>query len=83
MWILNDAWRSERGGMVEAYLKFDDEERFALEWNFDSLEPNRNQMGPILRVTIPRLKGQTFQLELRVEARPEWNSQYEFCYQET
>ena len=82
LWILNDSWRSERGGLVEAYLKFDDEERFALEWNFDSLEPNLNQMGPILRIAIPRFLGQTFQLELRVESRPEWNSEYEFCYQD-
>ncbi len=80
LWILNDSGEAQRGGTVEAYLQLDDEERFALAWDFESLDPNENLMGPTARVVLPRIEGQTFQLILRVESRREWNSRYTFCF---
>jgi len=81
LWILNDAPHPVKGDRVEAYLRCAEDEVFVLAWDFDSLDANQNAVGPILRYPIPEFDGQTFDLILRVDAKPEWNSQYLFCYQ--
>ncbi|MDQ8205113.1 hypothetical protein [Pelagicoccus sp. SDUM812003] len=80
LWMLNDALHSIKGDRIEAYLQLDDEETFVLGWYFDSLEADENRMGPVLRFKIPEMLSQSFRLVLRVEARPDWNSEYTFCY---
>jgi len=80
LWMLHDGVSSVKGDRVEAYLRFEDEESFVLGWYFDALEDNENRMGPVLRFRVPEIEEQTFKLILRVEGRPDWNSEYEFCY---
>ena len=79
--MLNDAPHAVKGDRVEAYFRFAEDEVFVLAWDFESLDANENAVGPILRYPIPEFEGQTFDLILRVDAKPEWNSQYLFCYQ--
>lgn len=80
LWILHDGPRAVKGDRVEAYLRFDDEESFVLGWYFESLEKGENRVGPVLRFKVPVIESQTFKLALRVEGRPDWNSDYDFCY---
>ena len=82
LWVLNDALKSVKGDRIEAHLRLDDEETFVLGWYFDSLDPDENRMGPVLRYRLPRIDSQTFRLMLRVEGRPDWNSEYAFCFQD-
>ena len=81
LWMLNDAAHAVKGDRVEAYLRFAEDEVFVLAWDFETLDANENAVGPILRYPIPEFDAQTFDLILRVDATPEWNSQYLFCYQ--
>ncbi|MBK1878076.1 glycoside hydrolase family 2 protein [Pelagicoccus mobilis] len=79
LWMLHDGLDSVKGDRVEAYLRFEDEESFVLGWYFDALEEDENRVGPVLRFQVPEMEAQTFRLILRVEGRPDWNSEYEFC----
>ncbi|MDQ8187361.1 hypothetical protein [Pelagicoccus sp. SDUM812002] len=82
LWILHDGPNAVKGDRVEAYLRFGDDESFVLGWYFDALEEGENRVGPILRFLVPEIDEQTFKLILRVEGRPDWNSEYVFCYQQ-
>lgn len=80
LWMLHDGPSAVKGDRVEAYLRFGDDESFVLGWYFDALEEGENRVGPVLRFRVPEMAEQTFQLILRVEGRPDWNSEYAFCY---
>ncbi len=80
LWMLNDAPHAIKGDRVEACLRFDDDESFALGWYFDSIEADENLLGPVLRFKIPEIQSQTFLLILKVEGRPDWSSEYDFCF---
>lgn len=80
LWMLHDGAGAVKGDRVEAYLRFDDEETFVLGWYFDALESGENRIGPTLRFRVPEIEEQTFKLILRVERRPDWNSEYDFCF---
>nr|WP_246462480.1 glycoside hydrolase family 2 TIM barrel-domain containing protein [Pelagicoccus albus] len=80
LWMLHDGLGSIKGDRVEAYLRFDDDETFVLGWYFDALEEGENRIGPTLRFQVPEIEDQTFKLILRVEGRPDWNSEYDFCF---
>ena len=82
LWMLSDSPIAVKGDRIEAYLRFDDDESFVLGWFFDTLDANENRMGPVLRCEVPKMESQTFRLILRVEGRPDWNSEYMFCYQD-
>ncbi|EDY80691.1 Glycosyl hydrolases family 2, immunoglobulin-like beta-sandwich domain [Verrucomicrobiia bacterium DG1235] len=80
LWMLHDGPNSVKGDRVEAYLRFGDDESFVLGWYFDALEEGENRVGPVLRFRVPEIEEQTFKLILRVEGRPDWNSEYDFCF---
>lgn len=80
LWMLHDGLGAVKGDRVEAYIRFEDEETFVLGWYFETLEEGENKVGPVLRFKIPEIQEQTFKLILRVEGRPDWNSEYDFCY---
>lgn len=80
LWMLHDGVGAVKGDRVEAYLRFEDEETFVLGWYFDALEEGQNCVGPVLRFQVPDMAEQSFKLILRVEGRPDWNSEYVFCY---
>lgn len=82
LWMLHDGPNSVKGDRVEAYLRFGDDESFVLGWYFDALEDGENRVGPVLRFPVPEIEEQTFKLILRVEGRPDWNSEYDFCYRQ-
>lgn len=79
LWILHDGPSLVKGDRVEAYLRFDDDESFVLGWYFDAIEADQNRVGPVLRYSIPEMESQSFTLILKVEGRPDWNSEYSFC----
>jgi beta-mannosidase len=79
LWMLNDSPNVVNGGQVIAKL-VSDSEVIILNWDFQSLDVNKNLSGPTARFTIPSWKSKTFKLVLEVKGRPELNSEYVLLY---
>lgn len=79
-WILNDGPESLEGGTLEIYVIVDGVRIQLLSWMFDPLEPGENGMGPTARWRVPRTAADRFKLEVVVESRPEWTSEYTLLY---
>jgi beta-mannosidase len=75
-WILNDAPVGQPGGMLLLELALGAATLPIGEWAFPGVAANTHQAGPELRLTLPNLAEQRFELTARVLDQPEWNSTY-------
>jgi len=46
------------------------------EWDNARAEANQNAVGPTLRVVLPDVEPGEMRLAVRVENKPEWDSEY-------
>lgn len=79
-WLLNDSPESVPGGTLEMYAVVDGVRTQLLSWSFDALEPGENGRGPTARWRIPNAPAARFQLEVVVNGKPEWSSDYTLLY---
>jgi beta-mannosidase len=79
LYMLNDSPNIVNAGQVIVKL-VSDTEVIILNWDFKSLDVNKNLAGPTARITLPSWKSKTFKLVLEVKDRPELNSEYVLLY---
>jgi beta-mannosidase len=81
LWMLSDSYAVWEAGRVEVYLTIGDGERaLLLAWDFADLQPNENRRGPTVRYRLPAVTSGRMKLELIVDGRPEWSSEYTTMY---
>ncbi len=76
LWLLHDAYAEQPASQLQAILKLDGHEIPLLTWDFTELKLNQNQRGPRVQLVLPLTQGDRFELHLRIQDRPEWNSIY-------
>ena len=80
MWLLHDAYVEYPGGEMQAILVVDNREIPLLTWRFSDLKPNANQRGPKVQFELPACQSDRFELHLRVDGKPEWDSVYTLAF---
>ncbi len=78
LWLLNDSLSPVSAGTVSASIKLGSTVIRLLDWEYEGMEPNKNQMGPVLRYRLPNLPG-TDTLTLVLEAGG-YSSEYRLVY---
>lgn len=76
LWILSDSPTRLPSGKVIASLQIGSLEQPLLEWQFPEMPAATNLRGPKIQVRLPELRGERFQLILRVPERPEMDTTY-------
>ncbi len=76
IWILNDLPEDVPAGKVIVKLDDGKDQIKIMEWNYNRMDPNKNQQGPTVRYTLPSWQADRFKLILEVENHPEFNSEY-------
>ena len=80
LWILNDSPHAVEAGQVEVVLEVDETRTVLGNFQFPALLAKQNFRGPTVRCLLPTAHAQTFDLSLRVAARPELDSRYTFAF---
>jgi beta-mannosidase len=81
LWLLNDSPNVVQAGRIKAFVTIGSEERqLLLAWEFASVGPNENRRGPTARYKLPGMAGERIKLELVVDGKPEWDSEYTVLY---
>ena len=80
LFMLNDAFARQAGGVVAATLSACGATLPLLEWRYTALEPNANAIGPEARAVLPHWNCERFTLTLADTAHPERTSVYTFLY---
>jgi len=80
LWILNDLPDCVPAGKVKAFLQIGTEEILLIEWEYPMLESNTNMPGPVVRYCLPHKETDRIKLVLKVDGRPEMNSEYTLLY---
>ncbi len=77
LWLLNDSNETIPAGRIAAAIVLADLETTVLTWEHPEAVSDRHVRGPVLhwRLTHPA-NADRFTLRLRVEGRPEWDSEY-------
>ena len=78
IWMLNDRHQELDAGVVRAILMSGKKVLELGSWEFESLTPNSNMEGPVMKTKLPRWSSDGFILHLEVEGHPEYNSEYTF-----
>ena len=65
---------------MEVLLEMGEDTHRLLEWRFPSLEANANAPGPVIRFPLPRAKEGVMRLVLKVQGRPELDSDYSLMF---
>ena len=78
IWMLNDRHQELDAGVVRAILMSGKKVLELGSWEFESLTPNSNMEGPVMKTKLPRWSSNGFILHLEVEGHPEYNSEYTF-----
>jgi beta-mannosidase len=78
LWLLNDLPEALPAGRMNALLRVNNREIPLLTWDFSAAEANTNLSGPTARCILPEGNFERFELHLRVEGHPEWDSVYPF-----
>lgn len=78
LWMLNDKHQTVERGVIRASLVAGKKRMEIGAWTFDTMEPNSNMEGPVIKAQLPRWKADRFTLLLEVEGHPEYNSSYTF-----
>lgn len=78
LWLLNDSLSPVSAGTVSASIKLGSTVIHLLDWEYEGMEPNKNQMGPVLRYRLPHLPGADT-LTLVLEAGG-YSSEYRLVY---
>ncbi|WP_339295748.1 hypothetical protein MKY82_06240 [Paenibacillus sp. FSL W7-1279] len=77
LWLLSDSPDNIKPGRIGVYVTFGAGEKLLLqEWDFPSIPPGMNQIGPTARWLLPDMASGRMKLELVVTDRPEWDSEY-------
>jgi beta-mannosidase len=78
LFLLNDSHATLPAGKLEAALILDGARVPVLTWDHPAGKANANLSGPQLRYELPRLEAKRFELHLRHDQQPEWESTYTF-----
>lgn len=78
LFILNDSYQALPAGTLDAFLHLEDRDIHLLTWDFQTGEANANIPGPQIRLPLDGIRGRRFELDLKVQGRPEWDSRYAF-----
>lgn len=82
LWMLNDRVNEVSKGKMVAKLVTGDTEIEIMEWQFDRMQPYKNQEGPVSDpYQLPAWNTDMFKLVLEVEGRPEYRSEYTLLYE--
>lgn len=82
IWILNDLPRDVPAGKVIVKLSDGKNQIKIMDWNYEKMDPNKNQQGPTVRYTLPSWQADRFKLILEVENHPEYNSEYILAFRQ-
>ncbi|HEY5561613.1 MAG TPA: glycoside hydrolase family 2 TIM barrel-domain containing protein [Clostridiaceae bacterium] len=83
IYILNDSPLKVKGGQMDIFLYFGEEEIKILKWEFPDIEPNKNFTGPIVRYNLPDRSDMEMKLVLRISEQPGLGSEYYLVYRPT
>lgn len=83
IWLLNDSYEKADAGKITVFLKWNNQEKELLQWNFDASPENTNIAGPTAKYKLPNLNTKTFKLILKVDEHPEYNSEYTLLFEKT
>ena len=81
LFILNDRYEDLPGGKTTVSLVAGEQRIVILNWDYLSIEKNKNLAGPSVRYVLPHFDTSKITLELSSEDHPEWNSSYTLHYQ--
>ena len=82
IWMLNDHYQDLAEGKVTVKIAASGEAPITLlKWEYNKLQANINQEGPMARYQLPGWKADRFKVLLEVEGHPEYNSEYTLAYQ--
>ncbi|MBC8080042.1 MAG: hypothetical protein H7X86_06840, partial [Gorillibacterium sp.] len=76
LWLLNDTWERIAPGRMEIVLECGSFRKRLMVWEMPEALPNRNVRGPTVRFQLPAMDSDRLILLLRIEGKPEWNSEY-------
>jgi beta-mannosidase len=77
LWLLNDSDETIPAGRIIAVIAVAGVETNVFTWDCPAADPDRHVRGPILQRRLPQpANANRFTLRLRVEGRPEWDSEY-------
>ena len=79
-WILNDLYKVIPEGVMHAKLITESGEFDLCKWNFNQTDENTHQQGPVGQVKLPKMNKHLMKLVLKVENKPEFDSEYLFLY---
>ena len=81
VWLLSDEPSPLGGGQMRVYIGSDHASAQCIaSWEFDEMLPQKNQRGIPIIASLSALASPTFYVLLRVEGRPELDSDYQFCF---
>lgn len=80
LFILNDKYEEISEGKVTVTLEAGEQKEILLNWDFSSIEENKNLIGPKVRYILPRFDASKITLVISVEDHPEWDSEYTLIY---
>ncbi len=81
IWMLNDYYKLVPSSKVTIKLVQGEEKITLLNWEYTQMKPNENQVGPMVRFTLPNWDAERFNVVVEVENHPEYNSEYTLAFQ--
>jgi beta-mannosidase len=80
IWILNDLPRDVPAGKVIVMLSDGKNQIKIMDWNYERMDPNKNQRGPTISYRLPLWQTDRFKLIIVVENHPEYSSEYTLAF---
>ena len=76
LFMLNDTYEALTREKITVVMQYDGTEEALISWDCPGAEGFQNCKGPTVRAKIPKMKSNLFNIQVRVEGKPEYNSTY-------
>ena len=80
LFMLNDTYDKLPTAKVKVFIKYDGLEKELISWDCPGADGYKNVKGPLVQAKIPRMKTNLFEILVRVEGKPEYNSSYTLLF---
>lgn len=78
--LLNDTYDKLEKLKIKLFLYYDGKEEEIFSWDCPEAKPFENVTGPSAHFKVPKMESNIFELKLKVENIPEYNSNYRFAF---
>jgi beta-mannosidase len=76
LFMLNDSYDKMTNEKIKVVIKYDGTEKELISWDCPGADGFMNIQGPSVKTKIPQMKTNLFSIQVHVEGKPQYNSEY-------